>query len=204
MPKPKSLRANAMPVSVRPEKLIETVSLKLNTADYNVRNLREAERPCINEHWSPENYVKAFLTEAHGVFAVIKTFAEASLKPAGFKRWLTGWEATLSADKLALWKQMRHERTQYEHGEGIELERTWIVVTEGEFPEAHQGTPAVVGGSRSEISKVSVRFAAFPDRLASDVCAEHLELCQQFAVEFMDGNAGLFVAPPHATGASTA
>jgi hypothetical protein len=188
-----------MSVSIRPEKLVERVSLKLNTASFNIHNLRETEQPRFNGHWNAENYAVDFLQAAHGVFALIKTFGDANLTPAGFKRWLEGWEtaALSSSEKLAMWRQLRLARTSEEHGDGASFIRFDVEVTQGDMQVARPTILNLAPGApapKTQIFKSTVRFAAYPNRAASDVCQEYWELCHQLADDFVRDHSHLIPA----------
>jgi hypothetical protein len=51
----------------------------------------------------------------------------------------------------------------------------------------HQSLP----GSRPEVRKQRVRFAAYADRAASDVCNDYVRLARRFADDFVRDHAHL-------------
>jgi hypothetical protein len=164
-----------MAVTVRPEKLREALGAKLATAVQALYELREADKPMMNRIWEPQNVVVEFLHAAHGVYPIVKTFGEENLQPAGFRQWVDGWKSGLSATNRHLWQQMNTERVAQEHGEGADLIPHQIEISQID--------------NRS--FKGGVRFAAYPDRPVSEVCAEYFDLCQRFGDDFRRDHAHL-------------
>ena len=184
-----------MAATVRPAKLRETLNAKLESATLKLAEIREADQPESNRYWEPGNIVTDFLHATRGVYPVLETFAKGtSLKVPGFEKWRDRWEGQLTASDLKLWRQMRAERVSQEHGEGAELIRDMIPITRGHNTQ-QPANVLLLGlaaqGYKNEVSKGGVRFAAYPTRPVSDVCADYLELSNRFVNDFVRDHANL-------------
>jgi hypothetical protein len=178
-------------VTVRPEKLREALSTKLDAATQDVVKLRIADQPDYNQYLEPGKIVKDFLLAARGVFPVIKTFGDDNLKPQGFKRWCDAWENALGPTARDLWQKMRDERTSQEHGEGADLIRDMIPITRGDQVQVFQNAVLLGVPPPPPPAKAGVRFKAYPDRPVSEVCGDYLELSRRFADDFVRDHANL-------------
>jgi hypothetical protein len=168
-----------------PEKLKDVVSVKLDAAMLSLHELQQAEQPECNRYTEPQKYVDDFLYAARGVFSVIETFGEEKLQAAPFRRWVEAWEHTLKPEQLELWKAIGTEPAPQGYGDEERLVSTWLPITRGQVPEdftnyAELGIPRAPGPTKS-----AVRFRAYPDKPASEVCAEYLKLVQRFVADFL-------------------
>jgi hypothetical protein len=191
-----------MAVAVRPEKLRAALGAKLLSAVQALNDLREADKPEINRICEPHRQAAEFLHAARGVYPTIKTFGDENLQPAGFKKWVEEWEnSRLSDSERKMWQMMRTARIAQEHGDGALIPHQ-IEVTRGDQIQVW-GNAALLGIPPEQIDKRSfksgVRLAAYPDRPASEVCAEYFELCQRFAEDFQRDHAYL-IPSEQATG----
>jgi hypothetical protein len=179
--------------TVRLKKLRETLNTKLGKADMLLWELREADKPRFPTQtrlWDPNVIVMDFLLAARGVYPVMETFAKPRLTPAGFKAWVKEWEKKRLSPgaERKLWRRMRIERVEQEHGEGVKLKQILIPITEGEVPGVTANV-VVLGLKRADMgsgmSKGGVRFTAYPDTSVSVVCAQYLALCRRFVADFL-------------------
>ena len=97
-----------------------------------------------------------------------------------FDAWYGQWLGKLGDADRALWKQLRDERVRQEHGQGAALIEVEISVR-GPFDHRASAVP----GARADVRKRLIRFAASPNRAASDVCADYLRLAKRFVGEFV-------------------
>ena len=180
-----------MKSSVRPESLKEAVNAQVEAATLSLRELQQAEQPEGNRYTEPQKYIVDFLHAARGVLAILKTFGENQLQPAPFKRWLEAWEHTLKPEQLALWRAIGTEPVSPEHAEEALLMPTWIPITRGQMPEdftdyAELGIPRATGPTKS-----AVRFRAYPDKPASEVCDAYFTLVRRLVADFLRQHAHL-------------
>ena len=159
-----------------PQALREAVSQKLGTAVRHMHDLRKALEPEFNGYWNPKDDAVGFLHAAHGVVPVLKTFADERKQLGDFDDWRDKWEEELTVEERTLWLRMKDERIAQEHGEGAGLESFPNPVTRGgEFQDftnyAAHGIPR-----GPPPAKEGVRFRAYPDRPANEVCLQYLGL----------------------------
>lgn len=180
-----------MSATVRPEKFREAVNAKLADAVQYVYELGQAEQPELNRYHDADNIIVNFLHAARGVYPVTETCAGMAFKSKW--PWRDAWQARLTDAERDLWRQMRTERVAQEHGEGVELISNWIPITRGSGAQDFTNY-AVLGIPRPERgpAKGGFRFAAYPDRLASEVARDYLALCQRFVDDFERDHAHLF------------
>jgi hypothetical protein len=179
-----------MRATVRPEKLREALTAKLLAAAMALHKLRDADKLELNQHWDPQNIVVEFLNAARGVVPIAETF----LGERPFRRWNDAWEKARlpESDRSALWKQMWDSRRLQEHGEGAGLIHTQLLVDDRNLLQVNRSVVHLgMAPTKTEMFKGSVRFAAYPDRPVSEVCAEYLEMCQQFVDDFLREQAQL-------------
>jgi hypothetical protein len=183
-----------MSATVSPQKLKEALQAKLGTARFAIHDLRESERPETNRHWRAHQYVVDFLHAARGVYPIVETFSKNRL-PQGFKAWVNDWELRkLCQSEQILWQQMRDERVSQEHGEGAGLIPVLIPIKSRDQSQNYRN--AVLLGAditQNRQSKGSVRFVAYPNQLASEVCEEYLSLAQRFVNDFLSEHPHLLV-----------
>jgi hypothetical protein len=180
-----------MLLPIGPEELKDALNAKLDAAMLSLRELQQAEQPEYNRYTEPQKYVVDFLYAARGAFWIVKTFGDDKLQPAPCGRWLEAWEHTLRPEQLDLWRAIGTEPVSPEHGEVERLISTWIPITQGQVPEdfthyAELGIPRPPGPT-----KRAVRFRLYPDKPASEVCAEYLKLVQKFVADFLRQHAQL-------------
>lgn len=178
-----------MRVTVDPAKVREALSRKLGSAGENVGLLRQSELPEMNGHWKPAKYAIAVLHAARGVYPTAERFAEGRLDMPG---WYREWRAAIGVNDCALWDQLRDDRAAQEHGDGAEFVRVEIPVTRGPgMPEMFRNNALYGGGAQPSASKGGIRFAAYPDRPASEVAADYLRVAQRFVDDFLREHARL-------------
>jgi hypothetical protein len=180
-----------MLLPIGPERLKDAVNARLDAAMLSLHELQQAEQPECNRYTEPQKYVIDFLYAARGVLSVVRTFGEDKLQAAPFRRWLEAWEHTLKPEQLGLWRAVGTEPQSQEHGEEELLISTWIPITRGLVPEdftdyAALGIPRPPGPTKS-----AVRFRAYPDEPASELCAEYWKLLQKFVSDFLRQHAHL-------------
>jgi hypothetical protein len=166
---------------VRREKFREVALAKISDAKFLVHDLRESERPVFNPQLHSAQIIGRLLPAARGVFQA----AEARMDTKGaFSGWYNDvWLKSLSAQETDLWKTLTHNRDGQIHGEGPELTSTNLEVTEGMDPMSQSHVMQRV--ERPRAWKPVARFAAYPDRAASDVCNDWLALAQRFVDDFV-------------------
>jgi len=177
--------------TVRPAMLRDTLNSKLGDATLALLEIREAEQPVWNRHTEPGRSVNTFVHAARGVVPVARTFGQATMQPKCFEKWRKDWEARLTQPERDLWLRMITERESLEHGEGVELIDVPIPILRGDqlqisHNHALLGTPPVPGPFKG-----GVRFKEYPNKVASEVCAEHLGLARRFVDDFLHDHASL-------------
>jgi len=170
-----------MSTTVRPDNLRAALAAKLAAAMSQSVDLREAEQPRVTPHLNPREIVGSFLQYASSVYPVADTFGRAQAGDLQFDAWYRQWMETLGDVDRALWKQLRDERARQEHGQGAALMDREISVSADPSITAHEPAP----GARADVRKKLVRFAAHPDRAASDLCDDYLRLARRFADDFV-------------------
>jgi len=172
-----------MSATVRPDNLKAALDAKLAAALAQLGEVREMEQPRLTPHLNPREIVGAFLLYARGVFPIASTFGKAQAGELQFGTWYEQWVAKLGDADRALWKQLRD--VQQEHGHAAELIDTEISVPADSSVAAQQSLP----GTRPDVRKRLVRFAAYPNRAASDVCEHYLRLAKAFTGSFLRDHA---------------
>ena len=139
------------------------------------------EQPRPTPHLNPREIVGAFLLYARGIFALLRTFGRTQAGELQFNAWYEQWvKALIDADR-ALWNHLGDERPQQPHGHAAELIDVEISVAT-DPPVAPQPS---LPGARPEVRKRLVRFAAYANRPASNVCGDYLRLARVFAHDFI-------------------
>ncbi len=175
-----------MSATIRPNNLKSALDAKLAAALSQLVELREAEQPRLTLHLSPREIVGAFLLYASAVHPIVDTFGRAQAGELQFNVWYEQWTTRLNAPATALWRQLRAERARQERGEVVALIEVEISLAS----DSSSGTRQSSRGA--DARKQLVRFAAFPDRPASDVCNDYLRLAKRFAQDFVRDHARLF------------
>jgi hypothetical protein len=142
--------------------------------------LREGEQPRATLHLNPREIVGSFLLYASAIYPIVDTFGRAQGGDLQFGAWYAQWMEKLGDADRALWKQLRDERVRQEHGQGAALIETEISVASD---PSITGQQRVLG--RADVRKQIYRFAASPNRAASDVCDDYLRLARRFADDFV-------------------
>lgn len=170
-----------MSTTVRPDNLRAALDAKLAAAMSQLVDLREAEQPRITIHLNPRAIVGTFLLYACGVYPIADAFGRAQAGDLQFDAWYAQWTKSLRDADQAVWKQLRDERVRQEHGEGAALIAVEISVSSDPSITIPQSAP----GTRTDLRKQILRFAASPNRAASEVCDDYLRLARRFAGDFV-------------------
>jgi hypothetical protein len=160
-----------MSTTVRPDNLRAALDAKLAAAMSQLVDLREAEQPRVTP-LNAREIVETFLLHACRVHPIVCTFGRTQAGDLQFDAWYGQWLAKLGDADRALWQRLLDERTRQEHGQGAALVEVEI---------AQQSAP----GAQTDFRKRIVRFAAAPNRAASDVCTDYLRLAKRFVGEFV-------------------
>jgi hypothetical protein len=175
---------------VDPARLADALHRKLAEATQQLADIQKADRPEFT-NVDPGGAVNHFIASARGVCPVAETFGKQELPAGAFVSWRANWERQLSPDHLTLWNHMRVQREAREHGDGPALVFVEIPLP----PSDYQPNAAIFGlRSRSRTYKGGVRFESYPDRSASDVCRDYLELCSKFVQDFLRDHAATIAA----------
>jgi hypothetical protein len=153
--------------TLRPDNLRAALDAKLAAALSQLVELREAEQPRVTLHLSQREIIAAFVLYAGSVYPIADAFGKAQAGELQFNAWFEQWVKGLSGVDGVLWRQLRDARVRQERGQGLEL-------IEIEIPIA----PAAA-------HKQLVRFAAHPERPASDVCNGCLQVTRRFVHDFI-------------------
>jgi len=159
--------------------LKSALGAKLAAAQAQMLDLREAEQPRLTPHLSPHEIIGAFLVHMRGIQPIVDVFGRAHAGELMFKAWHEAWRAALTKADLALWDRLRDSQHAQPHG--AELIEDEISVIADAPSTAREPGPA----RRADIHKPRVRFAADPNRAASDVCADYLRLARAFVEDFV-------------------
>jgi hypothetical protein len=165
-----------MSSTVRPDNLRAALDAKLAAAMSQVIDLREAEQPRVTPHLNPREVVDTFLQYACRVYPIVCTFGRTQAGDLQFDAWYSQWFGKLGDADRALWQQLLDERARQEHGQGAALIEVEII---------QQSAPA----APTDVRKRTMRFAAAPNRPASDICADYLRLAKRFVGEFVRDHA---------------
>ncbi len=168
-----------MSTTVRPDNLKAALDAKLAAAASQLVELREAEQPEVTPHLNPREIVEAFLSYAGRVYPIAAGFGRAQAGDLQFEAWYAEWTGKLADADRPLWQHLRDELARHEHGHKAALIEAEVAV-----PDARTGV-------RNRL----VRFAAVPERAASDVCADYLRLAKRFVGEFLRDYARFLPAP---------
>jgi hypothetical protein len=167
--------------SVRPDNLRAALDAKLAAAMSQLVDLREAEQPRVTAHLNPRTLVGAFLSYVGRVYPIADTFGRNQAGDLQFDAWYRQWIERLGPIDRALWKQLRDEHMGQEHGHAVALTEVEISVAADPSITGHHPVP----GSHADLRKRIVRFAAAPNRTASDVCDDYLRLAKRFVHDFL-------------------
>lgn len=173
-----------MPATIRPDTLKVALDAKIAAAATDLVELREAEELRVTPHLSPREIIGALLSHARGVYPIADTFGKAQAGDLVFNAWYQTWRGTLSKADLSLWAQLRADRVQPGMGRDAELIEDEIAVA----ADPTITVPDLPVGARTDIRKRRVRFAAHPNRAASEVCGDYVRLARRFADDFIRDN----------------
>ena len=165
-----------MSSTLRPDNVKAALAAKLAAAMAQLAELREAEQPRLTTHLSARELIGALLGYARSVPAVATAFGKAHAGELQFDSWHDQWVKALNDADRALWKQLGAPQ-----GEGAALVDSEIIVDRDPAAAASQQKPAEHAGARKRL----VRFAAYPERAASDVCRAFVWLAKRFADDFL-------------------
>ena len=170
-----------MSATIRPGNLRAALDAKLAAALSQLVELREAEQPRVTVHLSPREIVGAFLLYAGGVYPIADKFGRAQAGELQFNAWYEAWIKGLNAVDGVFWTQLRDARVRQERGQVVELIEVEISVA----PDPSAGARQSSRGAPAAAHKQLVRFAAHPDRPASDVCNGYLQVARRFVHDFL-------------------
>jgi hypothetical protein len=174
-----------MSSTVRPDNLRAALDARLAAAMSQAVELREAELPRVTPHLNAREIVGAFLQYARGVHAIVDAFGKAQVGDLQLASWHAQWTQALSHDDRALWRQLSDEPGMPAPPPGAALVDLEISVAPD--PSITGEHPAL--GTRADVRKKLVRFAAYPSKAASDVCGEYLRLAKRLAADFVRDHA---------------
>ena len=126
-----------------------------------------------------------FALYACGAYPIAEKFGRAQAGELQFNAWYEQWTKQLKAADAALWRRLRDERIRQERGQGVEL----IEVEMSIAPDPSASTRQPLRGASADARKQLVRFAAYPDRPASAVCNDYLQLARRFVHDFLQDHA---------------
>ena len=174
-----------MSATIRPDNLRAALDAKLAAALSQLVELREAEQPRVTLHLNPREIVGAFVLYAGSVYTIADNFGRAQAGELQFAAWYEQWLRGLKAADGALWKQLRDQRVRQERGQSVELIEVEISIAAD--PSAVARPPS--RGAPPDARKQLLRFAAYPDRSASDVCNDCWQLARRFVHDFLRDHA---------------
>ncbi len=167
--------------TIRPDNLRAALDAKLAAALGRLDELREADQPRLTLHLSPREIIGAFLDYVRSIYRIADIFARGQVGELQFNAWYQQWWGNLSDTDRALWRYLRDDRVRHEHWKGTDLIELEIAVPSDPSVTAAQSPP----GTRAEVPKQLVRFAAYPNRTASEVGDDCLRLARRFAHDFL-------------------
>lgn len=171
-----------MSTTLRPDNLKAALDAKLAAATAQLVELREAEQPRVTPHLNtPREIVTTFLLYVDRVYPIADSFGRSQAGDLQFDAWHRQWMELLGDVDRAVWKQLNNERVRREHGQGAALIEIESSVAADPSIAAHQPAP----GAQADVRKRLIRFAASPDRPASEVCDDYLRLARRFAHDFI-------------------
>jgi hypothetical protein len=170
-----------MSATLRPDNLRAALDAKLAAALSQLVELREAEQPRATVHLSPREIVGAFLLYACGVYPIADKFGRAQAGELQFNAWYEQWMKTLNAVDGALWRHLRDARARLERGQVVELIEVELSIASDASAVTRQPLRGAEAGARKQL----VRFAAYPDKPASDVCNGCLQVARRFVHDFI-------------------
>jgi hypothetical protein len=158
--------------TVRPDNVKAALDAKLAAAMSQLVELREAEQPATL-HLNPREIIDAFLLYACRVQPIAETFGREQAGDLQFDAWYGQWVDKLSPADRKLWQELNDANARRQHGQGAAL-------IEVEAPAA-----ADASAHHADVRRRSLRFAAWPKRAASDVCADYLRMAKRLAGELL-------------------
>jgi hypothetical protein len=142
--------------------------------------LGEADQPRATLHLSPREIIGAFFDYVRSVYRIADIFGRAQVGELQFNAWYQQWWGKLDDADRALWRYVR--------GDGVrqdQLHSADLIDVEISVPAEHSVTGSQSLPGMPDVRKQLVRFAAYPNRAASDVCADCLRLARRFAHDFV-------------------
>jgi hypothetical protein len=170
-----------MSTTVRPDNLRAALDAKLAAAMSQLAELREVEQPRITVHLHPREIVETFLSYVCRVQPIADAFGREHAGDLQFDVWYAQWLEKLGEADRTLWKQLREEHVRRDLGLGTAL--TEVEISVPSDPSVTVDQPAA--RTRAAVPKQLVRFAASPNRPASDVCADYLRVARRFVHDFL-------------------
>ena len=170
-----------MSSTVRPDNLKAALDAKIAAAMSQLVELREAEQSRVTLHLNPREIIGTFLQYAGRVHPIADAFGREQAGDLQFDAWYAQWLEQLGDSDRALWKQLREERVRQELGLETALIEVEISVPSNPSITVQQSVP----GAQAEIPKRLFRFAASPNRAASEVCYDYVRLARRFAHDFV-------------------
>ncbi len=170
-----------MSTTVRPDNLRAALAAKLAAATSQFVELREAEQPHVTPHLNPREIVGTFLLYASGIYPIADTFGRAQAGDLQFDAWYRQWMETLDDVDRAHGSNCATNVRDKNAGKQPALIEREISVSADPSIVVDESAP----GARADVRKKLVRFAASPDRAASDLCDEYLRLARRFADDFV-------------------
>lgn len=167
-----------MSSTLRPDNLKAALDAKVAAGMAQLAEVREMEQPRLTPHLNPREIVGAFLLYARGIFPMLRTFGSTQAGELQFNAWYEQWVKALSDADRALWKQLGDD-----HGAGL----TDVEISAVADPSV--APPASSSGARPDVRKRIVRFAAYANRPASNVCGDYLRLARVFIHDFLRDHA---------------
>jgi hypothetical protein len=174
-----------MSSTVRPDNLRAALDARLAAAMSQAIELREAELPRVTPHLNLREIVVTFLQYARGVHGIVEAFGKAQVGDLQLAAWSAQWTQALSNEDRILWRQLSDEPGMPAPPPGAALVDLEISVAPD--PSITGEHPAL--GTRGDVRKKLVRFAAYPSRSASDVCGDYLRLAKRLAHDFVRDHA---------------
>jgi hypothetical protein len=172
-------------VTVAPSELARTLHTKLDAAKLKLLDVQKAEQPRGGGSESHRDLVMQFVRSARGVYPVAKTFGKDWLPGNRFKVWRDKWEDGLAAAEQTLWHHVQKLRDIDEHGEGAPLIPVAIPVALDDCVPTNAALLGLGPGHQPTASKIGAGFSPYPNKPASEVCAEYLQLCRRFVDDFL-------------------
>ncbi|MEO8465003.1 MAG: hypothetical protein ABI640_06650 [Gammaproteobacteria bacterium] len=171
-----------MSATVRPDNLKAALDAKIAAAMAYLAELREAEQPRVTPHLNSRELVGTLMGYARSVQTIASAFGRAQSGELQHNAWYEQWKKVLSEADRRLWLELGDERG---HAQGAALVDVETLVASDPSVAGPPSQPR----AHADVRKRVCRFAAFPERPASDVCSDMLLLARRFAGEFLRDHA---------------